>query len=126
MAEERESFQGRRLPDTQDGKFPISYYELLPGDYWKILGEDGTPLLVEHHPTNLTKTAWSVVAPARGYTDFRRNVMIGNLRSHTVREEEDGTISVRAGDGSSNSILIQRGANEIWHGYIEHGVWTSM
>jgi hypothetical protein len=47
------------------------------------------------------------------------------LSIHTVREEDDGTISVRPGDGSSNSILIKYRAEPTWwHGYIEHGVWN--
>jgi hypothetical protein len=41
-----------------------------------------------------------------------------------VREHEDGTISVRPGDGSSNSILITGHDGEQYHGYIECGVWT--
>ncbi len=46
------------------------------------------------------------------------------LRNHTVREHEDGTISVRPGDGSSNSILVIGHDSEQWHGYIEHGRFT--
>ncbi len=49
---------------------------------------------------------------------------IGNLTKHTIREEDDGTISVRPGDGSSNSILITGAHGRTWHGYIERGVWN--
>lgn len=66
---------------------------------------------------NLTKTVW-------GYTSPDGNGL-GTLAIHTVREEEDGTISVRPGDGSSNSILHKGGGTgKVWHGYIEHGVWS--
>jgi hypothetical protein len=41
-----------------------------------------------------------------------------------VREEDDGTISVRPGDGSSNSILLSGAFGKTWHGYIEHGEWS--
>jgi hypothetical protein len=50
---------------------------------------------------------------------------MGTLMIHTVRENDDGTITVAAGDGSSNSILHGGGAqNKEWHGYIDHGVWN--
>jgi hypothetical protein len=47
---------------------------------------------------------------------------MGCLRNHEVTEHEDGTITV------SPSILITstRGdgtAKEVWHGYLERGVW---
>jgi hypothetical protein len=44
----------------------------------------------------------------------------GNLAAHDVTEHEDGTITV------SPSILVsnlQQG--ELWHGYLERGVWRS-
>ena len=85
-----------------------------PGDYWQIGdGQDPqTPFYVKW-ASNLTGTCWRIVTPLG---------QIGTLMKHTVREEEDGTISVRPNDGSSNSILItdHRGS---WHGYIEHGEW---
>lgn len=46
----------------------------------------------------------------------------GNLSRHTVVEHEDGTITV------SPSILIKGGrdgSRELWHGYLERGVWRS-
>src|SRR5690349_12315268 len=88
--------QGRRRPDTWRGDLPA---DLQPGDYWKVLGGDGEPAHSDE-PSNLTGGVWMVVAPmSYGYA-------LGNLGKHTVREEDDGTISVRPGDGSSNSILI--------------------
>lgn len=112
---------GRRLADTPLGRFPIAYDDLQPGDYWKVLDrETGEPIVVTEHPSNLTGTKWTVVAP--GPNGLK---LLANLEAHTVREHEDGTISVRPDDGSSNSIKVTRRPDEEWHGYIEHGVWTA-
>lgn len=100
---------GRRRPDL-----PLSeiHDDLQPGDYWKIAN------LTCVNPTNLTGTAWFVVAPCGA------GFAIGRLEKHTVREHDDGTISVRPSDGSSNSIKITGAHGCEWHGYIEHGVWS--
>lgn len=114
------SFEGRRLSDTVNGNFPLSYDELKPGDIWKVLdSETKEPKLVDDQPSNLTGLAWMCVVPAANGTK-----MFANLTAHTVREHDDGTISVRAGDGSSNSILVKRLEDETWHGYVEHNIWT--
>lgn len=46
-----------------------------------------------------------------------------NLASHTVVEHEDGTITV------SPSILVtttrHRAVLELWHGFLERGVWRT-
>jgi len=94
---------------------------MRPGDYWKILDpETGDPVL-STNPENLTGTTWHVLVPlddaeGRGYA-------MGWLVNHTVREHDDGTISVRPGDGSSNSILVTGSLGRSWHGYIDHGVF---
>lgn len=44
----------------------------------------------------------------------------GNLSRHDIVEHEDGTITV------SPSILITRGNDHDWHGYLERGVWRSV
>lgn len=106
--------KGRRLPDTPQGQFPVRYHQLRDGDYWKLLDPATGEPLQSDSPTNLTHTVWFVVAPG---------LLLANLTAHTVREEDDGTISVRPGDGSSNSILVTRRPEETWHGHIEHGVW---
>ena len=115
--------KGRRLPDTESGNLPLGWG---PGDYWRVLSEDGSRLLTPveqggpHHDYsgNLTGQVWYVVSP---------NGLLAGLCLHTVREEDDGTISIRPGDGSSNSVLVE-GHNKdglaSWHGYIEHGVWS--
>lgn len=47
----------------------------------------------------------------------------GNLAGHDVTENDDGTITV------SPSILVTTGRDgaevELWHGYLERGVWRS-
>jgi hypothetical protein len=109
-----ERLVGRRLPDTKRGELPDVLDRLRPGDYWKRLDEAGDPVRVDN-PGNLTGTSWHVVVPMpSGYG-------LGWLEHHTVREHEDGTISVRPGDGSSNSILVTGHHGQRWHGYIEHG-----
>lgn len=94
--------------------------DIEPGDYWREVDENGIATESDC-PQNLTGGIWWVAAPKPdgGY-------MLGRLTLHTVREEDDGTISIRPGDGSSNSILIQRNSDEIWHGYINHGIWESV
>lgn len=45
---------------------------------------------------------------------------VGVLGTHTVTVHDDGTITV------TPSILQQWGdGEEIWHGFLEHGVWRS-
>lgn len=107
---------GVRLPDTPIDRLPDG---IVRGAYWKVLDrETGEPLRSDC-PENLTGTVWMVAAPLGADDGYG----IGRLTKHTVREHEDGTISVRHGDGSSNSILIEKGNGESFHGFIEHGVW---
>src|SRR4029079_16849036 len=104
-------------PDLPRSEFPE---DVRPGDYWKILESNGQPAVADY-PSNLTGTCWYVVAPIGDGEGFA----LGRLEKHTVREHEDGTISVRPGDGSSNSILIYGAHGFSWHGYIERGVWET-
>lgn len=120
---------GRRLKDTPLSEFAISGDEIQPGDYWKCLTTDGSRALnvKDHledrqywgndprHDQNLTGGVWHVVTPLGQHAI---------LSIHTVREEDDGTISIRPGDGSSNSVLVGDPNRGQWHGYIEHGVWS--
>lgn len=133
------SLTGRRLSDTSITSFPVAYDDLQPGDYWKVLTREGDrPLDVLNHPEdrrywtgsrstddpsfagNLTGVVLGVVTPLGQYAE---------LSIHTVREHDDGTVSVRPGDGTSNSILVRGpgsdGPDSEYHGYIEHGVWTA-
>lgn len=110
--------QGRRRPDVRFGELPD---DLQPGDYWKYLDrETGEPKVAmePYRATNLTGSVWGFYSPDGNG--------IGTLMSHTVREHEDGTISIRPGDGSSNSVLHTGGAQGLtWHGYVDHGVWQA-
>lgn len=108
--------KGRRLEDTIFGRLPD---DIQPGDYWKYLDRRDPTKSQDcgesyYEGGNLTRTVWGFMAPING---------IGSLMAHTVREEEDGTISVRPGDGSSNSILHSTSKGATWHGYISYGVW---
>lgn len=102
-----------RLPDLHEGKLPP---EMSVGDYWKILDDDGNPI-TRTHSGKLTESCWRAVVPIGDEDGYA----IANLDNHTVREHEDGTISVRPNDGSSNSILVTGLHGKQWHGYIEHG-----
>ncbi len=47
--------------------------------------------------------------------------LTANLSRHQVIEHDDGTITV------SPSILITKPhAGQLWHGYLEHGVWRDI
>lgn len=110
--------KGRRLPDTVIGELPD---DIQPGDYWKYLSRDGSHVLMADptYTSNLTGTVWGYMSPDGNG--------IGTLMQHTVRENRDGTITIRAGDGSSNSVLHKGGARNLtWHGYVEKGVWISL
>jgi hypothetical protein len=105
---------GRRREDCKEGDLPV---DLKTGDYWKILNEDGSPKLVSYSG-KLTETCWHVIVPM-DYDGV--GFAIANLVNHTVREHEDGTISVLPNDGSSNSILVTGHHGKQWHGYIYNG-----
>ncbi|MFL5312234.1 MAG: hypothetical protein ACJ79H_17515 [Myxococcales bacterium] len=105
---------GRRRPDLVLGELPP---DLRAGDYWKVLDKDGSERR-STNPENLTGTCWFVCVPMPGDSE---GYGLGRLEHHTVREHDDGTISVRPNDGSSNSILVSGGPRGRWHGYIDHG-----
>lgn len=112
---------GHRRPDMKHDELPPN---VQPGDYWKVIDKDTGEPLHSDAPTNLTGTVWYVAAPCKkAEPSVHPDFLLANLSQHTVREHEDGTISVRPGDGSSNSILVSRRPDESWHGYIEHGEW---
>lgn len=109
------TLQGRRRVDTPEGDIPP---DLMPGDYWKILDSSGAPKR-STYASNLTGTCWHLACPlGRGDETYA----LANLIAHTVREHDDGTISVLPGDGSSNSILVTRRPGETWHGFVRAGV----
>lgn len=117
------SVQGRRLSDTRLGELPLELDELQAGDLWKYVGHDGVPLSAASlYPNsdmsgNLAGGVWGFMSPDGNG--------IGTLALHTVREHDDGTVSIRPGDGSSNSVLHSGGPGGLtWHGYVDHCVWT--
>ena len=61
---------------------------------------------------------WKINGQWHGMTP---NGEMCNMSAHTITEHEDGTITV------SPSILVTRGRErtELWHGYLERGVWRS-
>lgn len=110
---------GRHRADVRLGDLPE---DVQPGDIWKYLNGDGTPVSAArlYRDTdmsgNLTGGVWGYMPP--------NGDGIGTLALHTVREHDDGTVSVRPGDGSSNSILHGGGpSGQTWHGYIDHNIW---
>lgn len=107
-------FPGRRRA-MKDGYMPEN---LEIGDYFRLLDSNNIPIKSDFKE-NLTGMVWHVVVPIGDEDGFA----IGNLANHTVREHEDGTISVRPGDGSSNSILVTGSKGRTWHGYIDHGIF---
>jgi hypothetical protein len=85
--------QGRRLYPGPDGF--IEFARIQAGDYFidPINGQ------------------WTAMTP---------NGFMANLSGHTVTEHDDGTIT------ASPSILVRGGPNcatELWHGFLERGVW---
>jgi hypothetical protein len=108
--------QGRRRLDLEaDGAVDRELASLQHGDYWRVL-KGRYVEIAEAEPSNLEHTAW-------GY--YLEGFGVGFLAKHTVREHEDGTISVLPNDGSSNSILCRKRADEeFFHGYIRRGVWV--
>lgn len=119
-----DEIQGERYPDWHFEGGALTP-EMKPGGYMKVLDYP-----FDLGPTNLTQTTWAIVAP---------NGLKGQLTQHTVREEDDGSITVKPGDGSSNSILVtgvvypegwEPGDSELptlsWHGYITRGLWWGL
>jgi hypothetical protein len=88
---------GERAPDVED---PRGWRPILePGQYRRTVHP-------EHGPT------WECCTP---------NGHQGNLGRHEVVEHDDETITV------SPSILVSvPPGTEVWHGYLEHGVWREV
>ena len=87
--------QGRRI-EPPPNSWDHGRCPYQPGDYW--LADDG----------------WHCCTP---------NGLLGWLKNHHIEEHEDRSISVVAGPWGSNSILVNGGKPNAWHGYIERGVW---
>ncbi len=88
--------RGTRLPDLAwDERNGIPLME--PGDYRRTQHPDGS-------------WHWYCCTP---------NNYHGSLDAHDIAEHEDGTITV------SPSILLSDHTGELWHGWLERGVWRS-
>lgn len=117
---------GRRLPDTEFGQLPLALDELQPGDIWRYVHPDGTPISAKVLYPNSKQVAGNLTDEVWGYRSPDGNGL-GMLALHTVRSHEDGTVSIRPGDGSSNSVLHHGGRDrKTWHGYVEHNEWQSV
>lgn len=68
---------------------------------------------VRYEPGDYARLAgvWYAMSP---------NGLLANLANHSVTEHEDGTVTV------SPSILVSRGNELSWHGYLERGVWRQV
>lgn len=109
-----EGIEGRRREDVRFGELPD---DLQPGDYWKYLDRKTGEPMKSDCKENLTGGVWGFCAP--------NECGIGLLTKHTVREHDDGRITIQPNDGSSNSVKIV-GANCEWHGFVYNGVWKSV
>lgn len=107
---------GRRV---QPDEFGWVSFKLEPGDYVRVApvkNADGSELTEDQRAQWWNKPYWMACSP---------NGHVGNLVNHQVTEHEDGTITV------SPSIRIylpkteERPEKELWHGYLERGVWRS-
>ena len=98
--------RGRRLPDSVDGTFP----SLEPGDYVQIVGGSWYDEKQKQYPG---VPIWIVEAP--------NGEMCSLNEKHGFTLHEDGTLTI------TPSIKISASdGKELWHGYLEHGVWRSV
>lgn len=70
---------GRRRPDLPEGDIQP---DLAVGDYWKVLGADGTPKRSDAK-SNLTGTCWMVAVPL-GRCDESYYSFPGNASAHST------------------------------------------
>lgn len=105
--------KGRRVEPDPDGWAPD---HLEPGDYVKVEPkrmQDGSPVsewVARLYPR------WLARSP-NGY--------LGDLRAHEVTEHEDGTITVSPSIRITTTEGANRHAVELWHGYLERGIWRN-
>lgn len=90
-------FPGRRIAEPPHSwEFECPYE---PGDYWK----------------DETDGSWHGCTPT-GLECW--------LLNHHIQENPDRTIDVVAGPWGSNSILVNGGRLNAWHGAIQNGFWV--
>jgi hypothetical protein len=84
--------------------------------------EWGAQLLEPGEYSKLPEGMWYACSP-NGHT--------ANLERHTVVEHEDGTITVspsiliRGHQISEEGVRVSDDICDLWHGYLERGVWRS-
>lgn len=103
---------GRRVPDG------TPELELEPGDYGRLVPTFAEGELRGMHLEDL-EGFWAVNLPAIGQWSkpYRARV---NPRVHRIEEHEDGTITV------APSISLKLGdGREVWHGFLQRGVWSA-
>lgn len=86
---------GTRVEDDS-----LSHNPFRPGTYGRVMGLQQPD-----------KWDWAACTP---------NGHLANLAAHNVTEHDDGTITV------SPSIKVSGGVRceeELWHGYLENGIW---
>lgn len=105
--------QGVRVQPDANGYPPA----LKPGEYVRVAPlrrGDGTEFTDDERRQWWTQPYWICCSP---------NGHAGNLAAHAIAEHEDGTITV------SPSILIRTSRDggrtmvDLWHGFLERGVW---
>jgi hypothetical protein len=81
------------------------------------VGDDIEPHLYEPGDYGRWNGTWYCKTPSNA----EGNSFLGNLSGHDVREHEDGTLTV------SPSILVSEGRadREVWHGFLERGIWRT-
>jgi hypothetical protein len=105
-------WQGRNRTAEKGNKY--FWDDVRPWDYWRA-----STCTEPDTSGNLTGLHYWVVIPNRK-DGSEPGHKVARLTLHTVREHDDNTISVKHGDGSSNSILVH---GTDFHGWIDHGVF---
>lgn len=106
---------GKRIQPDENGYAGA----LRPGEFVRVVPlrrGDGIEFTEDEKTKWWNQPYWMACTP---------NGHVGNLQQHEIVEHEDGTITV------SPSILINLPATpdapykELWHGYLERGVWRA-
>ncbi len=80
-------------------------------------GDDETPLL--------EPGAYGIHPRDGGWYACTPNGHLGNLKGHEVTEHEDGTITVTPSILVVKPGTLNNAQKNLWHGFLEKGVWRS-
>lgn len=108
--------KGERVQPDEYG-YPPS---LQAGQYVRVCPvkkQDGSPIPEEERGKWYNQPYWMACTP---------NGHVGNLSRHDITEHEDGTITVSPSILVSTSYDGGKTTVELWHGYLERGVWRSV